>query len=156
MAETVIRPTMKFIYLGYLVVAIFVVASIVLLERVQWPDRIPHSLQPWIPFMPVLLLVFPLKSNLRNRLTKMTLLDDRLRYETGLISRTTRTILIANLQDVTVHQSFAQRIFGVGNLSIETAGGSSRETIFNVDKPQQLADRINDHSQKARGTQPGV
>ena len=35
-----------------------------------------------------------------------------------------------------------QRIFGVGNLSIETAGEASRLTIFDVDGPQALADEI--------------
>jgi membrane protein YdbS with pleckstrin-like domain len=156
MAETVIRPTMKFVYLWYLAVALFVAGSLIVLERVQWPGWIPRAAQPWLPFLPIVLIWIPLKRHLRNRLTKMTLLEDRLRYESGFISRTTRTILIANVQDVTVRQSFAQRMFGVGDISIETAGGSSRETIFNVDKPQQIADRINDHSQKARSTQPGV
>ena len=146
MAEMVVRPTMKFIYLGYLLVIVIVVASVVALMRVQqWPPGFRLALQPWIPWLPVLLLLWPLKRHLRNRLTKMTILDDRLRYETGLMARTTRTILISKVQDVTVHQRVSQRIFGVGDLSIETAGGSSRETIFNIDRPQEIADHINQH-----------
>ena len=78
----------------------------------------------------------------------MTILDDKLRYERGLMTRTTRTILISRVQDVTVHQRIGQRIFNVGDLSIETAGESSRETIFNIDRPQEIADHINEHSQK--------
>ena len=39
-----------------------------------------------------------------------------------------------------------QRMFGVGNLSIETAGEASRLTIVDVDNPQALADEILDHS----------
>lgn len=148
MAEMVIRPTMKFIYLGYALVVVIVVASVVLLQHIQMPVGIPPALQPWIPFLPVLLLIWPLKRHLRNRLTKMTILDDRLRYESGLMSRTTRTILISKVQDVTVHQRISQRLFGVGDVSIETAGGSSRETIFNIDRPQEIADHINGHSQK--------
>ena len=42
MAEMIIRPTMKFIYLGYLLVIVIVVASVVALMRVQqWPSWIP-------------------------------------------------------------------------------------------------------------------
>src|SRR5208283_446051 len=148
MAEMIIRPTMKFVYLGYLVVFAVVVASVVLLMRMHWPPEIPLALQPWIPWVPVLLLLWPLKRHLRNRLTKMTILDDRLRYEWGLLSKTTRTILISRVQDVTVHQRVSQRIFGVGDLSIETAGEASRLTIPDIDRPQEIADHINEHSQK--------
>ncbi len=148
MAEMVIRPTMKFIYLGYIIVIVIVAASVVALMHIQMPDQLPPALQPWIPWLPVLLLLWPVKRHFRNRLTKMTILDDKLRYERGLTTRTTRTILISRVQDVTVHQRIGQRIFNVGDLSIETAGESSRETIFNIDRPQEIADHINEHSQK--------
>ena len=144
MAEVIIRPTMKYIYLGYLLVIVIVVASVVALMRVQQlPPWIPPALQPWIPWLPVLLLLWPLKRHLRNRLTKMTILDDRLRYETGLLSRTTRTILVSRVQDVTVRQRLGQRMFGLGDLSIETAGEASRLTMIQVDRPQEIADHIN-------------
>ena len=143
MAEMIIRPTMKYIYLGYVLVTVIVVASVVGLKYIAMPTWITPALRPWIPFLPLLLLVWPIKRHLRNRLTKMTILDDRLRYESGLTTRTTRTILISRVQDVTVHQRIGQRLFGVGDVSIETAGGSSRETIYNIDRPQQIADHIN-------------
>ena len=148
MSEMIIRPTMKFIYVGYAVVLLIVAAAVATAFRVQWPPWIPSPLQPWIPWLPVLLLLWPLKFHIRNRLTKMTILDDRLRYETGFFSKTTRTILISRVQDLTVHQRVGQRIFGVGDLSIETAGETSRLTIPEIDRPQEIADRINQLSQK--------
>jgi uncharacterized membrane protein YdbT with pleckstrin-like domain len=154
MAEMIIRPTMKFIYLGYALVMVIVVASVVALERVPMPAGIPLAIQPWIPWLPVLLLLWPLKRHLRNRLTKMTILDDKLRYERGLLSKTTRTILISRVQDVTVHQRIGQRIFGVGDVSVETAGEASRETIYDIDRPQEIADHINEHSQKGPARDP--
>jgi uncharacterized membrane protein YdbT with pleckstrin-like domain len=154
MAEMIIRPTMKFVYMGYVLVIVIVVASVVAMERIQLPPEIPAPLRPWIPFLPALLLLWPIKRHLLNRLTKMTMLNDRLRYERGLLSRTTRTILISRVQDVTVHQRFGQRIFGVGDVSIETAGEASRETIFNIDRPQEIADHINEHSQRGPSKDP--
>ena len=148
MSEMIIRPTMKFIYMGYAVVVLIVAALVVATMRLQWPPSIPSAWQPWIPWLPVLLLLWPLKRHLRNRLTKMTILDDRLRYETGLLSRTTRTILVSRVQDVTVHQRVGQRIFGLGDLSIETAGEASRLTIPEIDRPQEIADHINELSQR--------
>jgi hypothetical protein len=47
-----------------------------------------------------------------------------------------------------VHQRLGQRFFGVGDLSIETAGKSSWEAIVNIDRPQEVADHINEHSQR--------
>ncbi|MFZ0960844.1 MAG: PH domain-containing protein [Terriglobia bacterium] len=148
MSEMIVRPTMKFIHLGYVLAVVIVVATVGAMLRIEWPPDVPLSMPHWVPWLPVLLLLWPAKHHLRNRLTKLTILDDRLRYETGILSKTTRTILILKVQDVTVHQRIGQRIFGVGDVSIETAGEASRETIFNVDRPQEIADRINEHSQK--------
>ena len=150
MAEMIIRPTMKFIYMGYALVIVIVVALVVALERIEWSPDVPLSLQHWIPWLPVLLLLWPVERHIRNRLTKMTILDDRLRYERGLLGRTTRTILISRVQDVTVHQRVGQRIFGTGDLSIETAGAASRETISQIDRPREIADHINELSQRGR------
>ena len=148
MSEMIIRPTMKFIYMGYVVTVLIVTALVIVMMRLQWPPSIPPAWQPWIPWLPVFLLLWPLKRHVRNRLTKMTILDDRLRYETGLLSRTTRTILVSRVQDVTVRQRLGQRVFGLGDLSIETAGEASRLTIFQVDRPQEIADHINQLSQR--------
>jgi len=139
---------MKFIFMGYVVVMMIVVASVAAMERIQLPPEIPASLRPWIPFLPLLLLLWPVKRHLLNRLTRMTILDDKLRYERGLLSRTTRTILISRVQDVTVHQRIGQRIFDVGDVSVETAGEASRETIVNIDRPKEIADHINELSQR--------
>ena len=158
MAEMIIRPTMKYIYLGYALTVILVVVSVVGLKHIDMQGSVPSAVQLWIPFLPLLLLLWPVKRHLRNRLTKMTILDDRLRYESGLMTRTTRTILISRVQDVTVHQRIGQRLFGVGDVSIETAGGSSRETIYNIDRPQAVADHINERSrvEPADGSPKGI
>ena len=104
MADMVIRPTMKFIYLGYVLVIVIVAASVVALTHVQMSPQIPPAVQSWIPWLPVLLLLWPLKRHLRNRLTKMTILDDKLRYETGLHDPDHAHHPDLKVQDVTVHQ----------------------------------------------------
>ena len=148
MSEMTIRPTMKFIYMGYAVTVLIVAALVVATMRLQWPPSIPSAWHPWIPWLPALLLLWPLKRHLRNRFTKMTILDDRLRYETGILSRNTRTVQLSKVQDVTVHQRLGQRILGLGDLSIETAGKSSWEAIVNIDRPQEIADHINQLSER--------
>jgi uncharacterized membrane protein YdbT with pleckstrin-like domain len=149
-----VRPTMKFIYLGYAVAVVIVVVLVVALERTPMPAGIPSSLQHWIPFLPVLLLLWPLKRHLRNRVTKLTILEYELRYETGLLSKTTRSMHVQQVQDVTVHQRVMQRIFRLGDVSIETAGKESRITIPNVDRPQEIAEYINQHSHRQLPADP--
>jgi uncharacterized membrane protein YdbT with pleckstrin-like domain len=146
MEELVIRPSMKFVKLGYLVVGGLFLAALV--GESQWKDK-PESLPPWlIPAIFALLLLWPASRHLRQRFTVMTMLGDKLRYETGMLSKATRTIQLSKVQDVTVRQTLAQRMGGVGDLSIETAGDSSRLTFANIDSPQSIADRIIDASHR--------
>ena len=154
MSEMIIRPTMKFIFMGYAVAVLIVAALVIAMMRLQWPPWIPSAWQPWIPWLPALLLLWPLKRHFSNRFTKMTILADRLRYETGILSRNTRTVQLSKVQDVTVHQRIGQRIFGVGDLSIETAGKSSWEAIVNIDRPQEIADHINQLSESGHLKDP--
>ena len=98
--------------------------------------------------LPALIWIWPAERALRRRVITTTITGDRLRYETGAISKSTRTIQLSKLQDVRVDQRLMQRIFNVGNLSLETAGEASRLTIQNVDKPQALADEILNRAQK--------
>ena len=140
MPEMVIRPTMKFITAGYAVVIVLlvVVAGI----------TVARDLHLWVPFASSLLLVWPLKYHLRALFTKISIIDDKLRHETGFLGKTTRSILISRIQNITVRQSAGQRIFRVGDLSIETAGETSSLTIKNIDNPQKVADHIHALSEK--------
>lgn len=149
MIDLTIRPTAKFI-LARLVLSGLVFLAIEVLyfmygTTVNWLSPLP-----WIAplvFLPVLWRA------LHRQLTTVTIVGDRLRYEAGIFTKSTRTIQLPKVQDVRVDQRLWQRMFRVGNLSIETAGEASRLTIPDVDNPQALADTILDHSQKGH---PGV
>ncbi len=100
----------------------------------------------------VLLLLWPLKRHLERQTVKLTIAGEKLRYETGLATKSTRIIQLPKVQDVRVIQSLSQRLFDVGHVSIETAGESSRLVVENLDRPQQLAEQITDAS---ANTSPG-
>jgi len=144
LADFTIRPTAKFIMVRLIVVAL-VFLAIEVAYVVYWRDIDKLKPLPWIAplvFVPVLLRA------LRRQFTTVTIVGDRLRYESGFFSKSTRTIQLPKVQDVRVDQRLGQRMFGVGNLSIETAGEASRLTIPDVDNPQALADAILDHTEK--------
>ena len=136
MPEVVVRPTIKFIIAGFIAVFVAVGAAIVVNNGSQ------NS------FIALVLFLWPLSKLVENRMVRLVVAEESIRYESGFISKFTRTLQIAKMQDVTVRQTISQRILGVGSVSIETAGGSSGLTLVHFDRPQQLADLIGGHIQK--------
>ena len=145
MPDLIILPTAKFIKVGAVLAAI-VVIGLEILYWTQWNDG-PR----WVMALPPLLMLWPALRYFKRQYTKATVTGDRLRYESGMASRSTRNIQLSKIQDVRVDQGVMQRMFGVGSLSIETAGESSRLTLLNVDKPQELADEIMNRVPKGAG-----
>ncbi|MEK7403725.1 MAG: PH domain-containing protein [Acidobacteriota bacterium] len=151
MADTIIRPTLKWVRFGYTLW--FLIAFVAIFA---WNNYLPDR-----PFWPVavgvaaLWALWPLRLQILRRLTRITIAGDKLRYEAGLFSKTTRTLQLAKIQDVTVNQSLGQRMLGIGDLSIETAGETSRLTIRNIDQPQELADQILDWSHEQQPKRKG-
>jgi membrane protein YdbS with pleckstrin-like domain len=115
----------------------------------------PVAGTPWLPAVAALGLLFPIRRHIRRQSVKMTIAGDKLRYEAGLLSKTTRNIQLSKVQDVRVDQSLGQRMLGVGDISIETSGETSRLEMDNVDAPQAIADEIVAASQHHGSTQAG-
>jgi uncharacterized membrane protein YdbT with pleckstrin-like domain len=145
MADRTIHPSMKGVWAGYLF-AILVIVAGVLAYRTFAADR-----PPWLMAIPCILLLLPLRMQMKRRLVTLRLQGDHLTLETGFFSRTRRTFDMAKVQDVTVRQSFGQRLLGVGDLMLETAGESGRIAILNVDGPRDIADAIIAGSKRAPG-----
>lgn len=144
MAEITIRPTLKFIKLGTLLLLAAVLGTDI--AYLGW-WRESHDLG-LVPLLLPVLLLWPAMKWVRHRTTRAVIAGDRLRYESGLASKATRNIQLSKIQDVRIDQSVMQRMWGVGNVSIETAGETSRLTIPNVDEPQSVADTIMTAAQK--------
>lgn len=149
MAGRVIRPSMKQIKVGYLLAVMVVVAAVVIHAKYLSPQDQP----PWLPAVSLLVLLLPIRRHIKRQAIKVTIDGDKLRYEAGLLSKTTRNIQLSKVQDVRVDQSIGQRMLGVGDISIETSGETSRLTVDNIDDPQAVADEIIAASQEHGSTQ---
>ncbi len=103
--------------------------------------------------LPALAALYLVMRHLRRRMVKLTIVDDRLRYEAGFLSKTTRTMELTKVQDVRVDQTVGQRMLNIGNLSLETAGETSRIVMPSVDRPHEAADQI---LALSRSHHPGV
>jgi uncharacterized membrane protein YdbT with pleckstrin-like domain len=134
--EIVVHPTLKFVHAAYGAAVVLIIAGFVL-QRTFW-DTAPW----WSPLVLCILLLWVATRHMKRLAMKLTVSQDKLRFETGILAKSTRTIQLSKIQDVRVDQSLKQRMVGVGTLSIETAGEASRLVIHDIDQPQGLADEI--------------
>src|SRR5258708_31167120 len=96
MADVVIRPNMRYVRLGYLLVVLIIIGAFVL-HAMYLPD------QPfWVPSIAALLLLWPLERQMRRYAAKVSISGDKLRYETGFLANSTRTIQLLTILDVRV------------------------------------------------------
>src|SRR5450759_5295550 len=137
MEDIVLRPSLKLIWTAYAAIAVLVVASVVLYSMDMYGTA-PLA----VALLPALLLLWPLKRHIQSRFTRLTLSGDKLCYENGVMARSKRLIQITKVQDVRVDQTLTQRMLGIGNLSLETAGEPSRRVMKNVDSPDRVAEDI--------------
>jgi len=136
---------MKTVWAAYGVSVIVILAGIWAYFEYEpnWPA--------WVPAILLIVLVPPARMHLSRRLITLHLHDDHLTLETGFLSRTRRTLDMAKIQDVTVRQTLGQRMLGVGDLMLESAGESGRMGISNVDGPRDIADQILASSKRSPG-----
>lgn len=141
-ADFTVQPTRKWIRLQYWTIFLVCCVAVGL-----YVNKYGDQVTPWLLALPALLFLIPIRGHIRQHFTRISVAADKLRYETGVFSKTTRTIQVSKVQDVRVDQSLFQRLSKTGNLSIETAGETSRLTIAGIDHPQMVADLLSDASQ---------
>jgi uncharacterized membrane protein YdbT with pleckstrin-like domain len=133
-----IHPSTRYLKIWYGVAALAAIA--VAVANVSHPDR--AAMLVWLYAAPVLILAVTIYAQLRRLLISLTIQGHTLRYQAGLFVRSTRTLDVRKVQDVRVDQSLFQRVLGTGDLSIETAGETSRLVIANIDRPHEIAHLI--------------
>jgi uncharacterized membrane protein YdbT with pleckstrin-like domain len=145
MEDRLIRPSMKTVWAAYGIAIIVILAGIWAYFEYEpnWPV--------WVPAILLILLVPAIRMHVSRRMITLRFHDDHLTLETGMLSRTRRTVDMAKIQDVTVRQTLGQRLLGVGDLMLESAGESGAMGIANVDSPREIADQILASSKRSPG-----
>lgn len=147
MSDLTIQPTAKFVKTGAILASILFL-GLEMMCLISWNQKAGGL---WVMALPPVVLLWPAARAFRRRFIKTTVAGDRLRYEVGMTTKSTRTIQLSKVQDVRVDQRLMQRLWKVGDLSIETAGETSRLVLYNVDNPQALADEIMNRAQHGTG-----
>ena len=131
-----IAPTQLFVKIGYglaIIGGLLVVAFFALVLQ---------AVAVWIAvLMGLSLLLIPAFYQLKRKLVRYTLTDSKIEIDEGFISKTTRSVPLRTIQDVTVSATIVQRMLGFGNLIIENAGETeSRIVLKNINSPKKYAD----------------
>ncbi|MEO8128998.1 MAG: PH domain-containing protein [Bryobacteraceae bacterium] len=142
MNELKVRPSAKLLFPLYLLV----VALAILIEYYRANG---DASLIYLQGIPAFLLLWTIFRHLALSFTTLSVVGGKLRYQSGVMSRSTRTMEIKKVQDVRVDQTLGQRLLGMGDISIETAGDSSRLTMKSIDRPHAAAEHILEAAHKA-------
>jgi len=77
--------------------------------------------------------------------TSLVITESRVTLRKGLLSKYTNDVLIADIRNVQVRQSFLQRIFGVGAVAVSTSGQGDMEIeVPGMPAPDRIKAILND------------
>ena len=133
-----ISPTLMFVKIGYGLAVLGGLLIVALMAAIYNIIKIPTSISV---LAGLALLLIPAFYHLRHKIVRYTLTDSKIEIDEGLISKTTRSVPLHTIQEVTVSASMAQRMLGFGNLIIENAGeNDSRIVLKNINSPKKYMD----------------
>jgi membrane protein YdbS with pleckstrin-like domain len=140
-----IRPTMIFVWVWYIVAALFVLAIAALVGMLSsWK---PHLVTGWVAFITILAaglvaFIIPVYKHILRRREVYTLTNHKLEMRYGLIAKTVRNIPLRNIQDVTVTASVWQRLLKLGDIGIDSASETGKIVLDDIHNPDHYADLI--------------
>ncbi len=135
-----VRPSTKLVKLRYLIAA--AVAGVGYALRRNYGAQFPPPAEYAFFGAAGLLLATTLFRHLSLMFTSLSSDGEKLQFEEGFLSKTSRSMNIAKVQDARVDQSFGERLMGIGTVSLESAGESGRLVMANIDAPRQVADQV--------------
>lgn len=136
MPEMVIRPSLKKMKWG-LFIAVVVLAAVVYLY-VQYREDVAW----WVLFVALIPFIAPLLGWMDARRVRLTLSDGIVTYETGLMKKERKLSAASEVAGIDVERTFSQRLWGTGNLLVETRGPSGRFVVPDIDRPKQTANAL--------------
>jgi membrane protein YdbS with pleckstrin-like domain len=142
-----VRQSLKGVKIAYVLIVVLAAAIAYFLGTA---DSRPLPLKVAL-LLPTALLLLTAIRHLRRRTTSLDVQGDRLRYESGLFSKTSRIMEMVKVQDVRFDQTFGQRIINTGDLSLETAGETSRIVMRSIDRPREIAEKLLELARAQRG-----
>lgn len=78
----------------------------------------------------------------RTRSIRLSVDGERMHLETGLMSKSHVEVDISQIRTVKVHQTFWNRVFRVGQLSVYTAGDNPEFEVAGIPDPNRIREHV--------------
>ncbi|HXB03278.1 MAG TPA: PH domain-containing protein [Candidatus Angelobacter sp.] len=88
--------------------------------------------------------------------TSYTLTDQRIKIDTGVFGRSSKTIPIDRIQDATTKQTLFGRMLGYGRVEVDAAGAQGAEVLDHLPNPGAFRDQVFMLSERRRGGASGA
>jgi len=137
----VLRPTMVFVIVRYLLAVAVTAAAVTLYFYLDtlYPQQIPW----WtVLIVTAIAFVFPFYHHILRQREIYTLTSRRIEFTYGILAKIRRNIPLSKVQDVTVTRSLLERLLGIGDIVIDSAAESGKIPLRNVRDPEKHADLI--------------
>lgn len=113
--------------------------------RPSWWNFFWHFVFFWLLFVPVIVAL------IRRRSLVLRVYEDRVHFQKGFFGRETKDIFISDIRGVEVRQSFFQRLAGIGEVVIDTAGSDDEIVAGGLPDPKGIRDLILGRRRAGRG-----
>jgi membrane protein YdbS with pleckstrin-like domain len=84
----------------------------------------------------------PFYNHIQHNHTVYKLTSVKVEIKSGLFSKTSRNIPLRHIQDVTVSESFRERLIGIGDVVIDSAAVEGKILMPNIKDPRKYAEMI--------------
>ncbi|HET7488933.1 MAG TPA: PH domain-containing protein [Acidimicrobiales bacterium] len=85
------------------------------------------------------------------RTTNVVVTTDRLIHRTGVLGKHGKEIPLERVNDISVRQSFFERMIGAGNVTIESGGERGQQHFTDIPKPFVVQNVIYTEMERAKG-----
>jgi membrane protein YdbS with pleckstrin-like domain len=141
----VLRPTLIFVFVRYVVAALLVIATAALMGLLH--GALPETITGFVAFLLTLIIglilfAFPIYRHILRRREVYTLTNHKLEMRYGLLAKIVRNIPLRNIQDVTVTASAWQRLINIGDLEIDSASEVGKIVLDDIHHPERYANII--------------
>lgn len=129
------------------------VAALVLVLAIDLPGGTLLSVEARLVLTMVVLVMlglWVLWVYLNWRAASLTLTDQRVILEEGVVTRTSKVIPLDRVQDVSTKQSLLGRLLNYGEIEIDTAGTVANEVVPYLRAPESLRDQVYVLSEQVR------
>jgi len=90
----------------------------------------------------VFCFIRPIYRHILHNYTVYTLTTVKIEIRHGIFSKTSRNIPLRHVQDVTVSETFKERLLGIGDVLIDSAAIEGKILMSNIKDPRKYADLI--------------